>query len=821
MSRYSNNSVNANQNTKEKVDTKPATTPTTGSLPVTDKDGARKENAPRSFAMEKEFLKFLLVNGDKAFQGGGLSKGELKQLISQWNRQNSNSPLKFDDAAFTRMASRIGLSDKVNRDEIFISLGKGREERAFQNSKPFLNFLLTNAKEAQSDGGLTLEEVQRAAAVWNKMNFQKPMEWVTVSYDGFNKIALRDSSRSSRGEVTISLDELKYFAGVDTGSSTNSKLDGRLVSGDLKNWESRWPESLPFSYKDFQFALDQQLRAVKLRPGYTRVGKDHIPIRDAMSLVSEKTGVTSFSSSMTETGREQYQVNEMNPFRDKEQHYVKRNSQATVRARFLDIAVAAEELKRGRRLTEAERMHFERGYDADRAVAELASLPGNLYQKLTGLKREDAAYAYAALDFLGGFSATPGALAKQGILARQDLSIYLRDVFANAPENAVEILRSINVFDASAPPEERFGRSLNALAVLVGGATLLRGRLGPTKAAAMEIFARKKFSNLELRVLSRWIDEAQLFYASDSSGPGVQNSTHIQRQVDAISAQNSIKWFEANKKLGFNLDEARAAIVGTDLTKFHPTLTDSALNAGRSVPKLAPLRYVPEELQVTGSNTLPNLFAHSEGGMSITFTKLVELGKKEGLTPRQANNLAYRVAEHIVGHDSFRYGFGEDFLRPQTAAQTGIATERLLYPTSRTPSGFVVQLLDRVEATMPETQLRYVKERVTFRGSSIEEAIDGSIVTGYKWLREAYDGLLKDAKAILTPEQYRALLESPHNNELLIGLRRFEKSLELFRKNPDGSFDFNTGDKWIKLTDFETFEKYYIQSVKRYTAGIK
>lgn len=120
------------------------------------------------------------------------------------------------------------------------------------------------------------------------------------------------------------------------------------------------------------------------------------------------------------------------------------------------------------------------------SIQQIAGTPGKLYEESTGLTKEDAPYAFAALDFIGGILASPVAAAKTAKFVFDDPGAAVADI----PRVAFELLKSLDptgsvdsIAGAITDPKgvlhglqsglqltgpERFTRALNAVFAIEG-----------------------------------------------------------------------------------------------------------------------------------------------------------------------------------------------------------------------------------------------------------------------------------------------------------------------------------------------------------------
>jgi hypothetical protein len=438
-----------------------------GKLPGISKESERTtvRSTPVEFSLSTMFLRHMFSEGTQLLSGGGIDVVEIKNLIAQFNLQHPGNKVYFNINSFEKLASVEGNAVAINRDEIFKALGLTDEELAFEKSKPFQKFLLSNAKSILTEGGITIAELQKAASSWNLMNRNNPEKWVKISMNGFLKIALLDESKDRSGQLTINKRELEFVA---LGKHHQS------VDPLLSRWEKHWPKELAFSYESFLKALDLHQQVVKSNDGKP------IELSEATRQVSELTLVTNFDGRLTTAQREEHEINELNPFKEKEFLSKSRKDAYLKEEKFFKAALAYHEFEKGKKLSGPELQQFRKAFQADRNIAGIASIPVDLFGKLTGVSAADAPFAYAALRFVSGSITLPALLAKQNQLASSDISRYLKDVWKESPSTIIDFAKAINVLDRdpSVSSADRFERSLNLLALAAGKAFTFKNAAG-------------------------------------------------------------------------------------------------------------------------------------------------------------------------------------------------------------------------------------------------------------------------------------------------------------------------------------------------------
>jgi hypothetical protein len=397
----------------------------------------------------KEFVEFALTKGSH-LAPGGFTKDEIHRVIELWNQTNPTKPIALTDNGFTRMASIDGSTDSINSNELLNAIGLSRTDRMWGNNQAFLKFLDTDpeAKQRSSDG-LTKNDITYLIQRWNTVIHRaKPLEHVIEDPMTFEKLARKDNNLQS-----ISRDE------ISTALGRNHILN----QGKLENFRGIWDRlGLPFTYESLMETVNK---------GYTYVScRDNRPMElgTALNLTARKTGVTDIHSTWSQAQVEQNEVDSYNPFNKFEEELEQRQQ-----ARNRYIAEENSYLKTvrdrlGRELTPQEEQHYRLAHSYDLAAQQIVNSFGSAYTSLTGLDRQDAPYAFAALDFLASIPASIVISGKQLVLARSDLPTYVSTAVTHAPETFSALLQSFNALEPGISGEERFGRSLNALTIVIG-----------------------------------------------------------------------------------------------------------------------------------------------------------------------------------------------------------------------------------------------------------------------------------------------------------------------------------------------------------------
>jgi len=252
---------------------------------------------------------------------------------------------------------------------------------------------------------------------------------------------------------------------------------------------------------------------------------------------------------------------------------------------------------------------------------------------------------------------------------------------------------------------------------------------------------------------------------------------------------------------------------------------------------------------------LSNVLLHAEAGRLMVAETIEILAQtREDLTgesgPESASRIeAYRlgaeVADQITGHDSFRAGFGKEVMpqaigamlrtlcakvhaldgsaRPDQETLDRLAQtvetvaadlkDEGLYPPSQNMQGFILQILDRLEALEPHTQLRYVKESMDYQGKSLSAAIKGGIHDNLSGLRKIQAQLHLDlATSQMSAVDKDRIMTSPYLKEFEDGLDLLADVLKIFGKSARGSDQYTlklaTG-QIVEIENIEQFSRIY------------
>jgi hypothetical protein len=319
------------------------------------------------------------------------------------------------------------------------------------------------------------------------------------------------------------------------------------------------------------------------------------------------------------------------------------------------------------------------------------------------------------------------------------------------------------------------------------------------------------------QVLRDFTADVRRWLAEDSSPVGQFIFAHISRQLDVVGSAPYTCWFEeVGRRWGFDPDVTLAAIAGSDVARATPFSATARAHFGSTQERVqalaaqGDLRFGRAFPTYTG---LENLYMHAEAGRHYTRTEL-ERRAAALLDPQGAGRLAREVSDAILGHDSFNAGFGRHKLKPLLAGKYQEPVEAFDYPTSKTPAGFLVQVVDRLEGCEPPTMLRYVTEGVTQRQEPISQAIQTGLIDNTRFLGEVHDLLVRDARQVLPPAQAQVFLESRAMQDFAQGLNRLPAILGLLGSPPspdaDGFYRLSRGTGRVRLDSLEVFAEHFL-----------
>jgi hypothetical protein len=324
------------------------------------------------------------------------------------------------------------------------------------------------------------------------------------------------------------------------------------------------------------------------------------------------------------------------------------------------------------------------------------------------------------------------------------------------------------------------------------------------------------------RVLTTFIADTRQRLEDETSAFGKLIARHIGRQLDLARSDRYATWFhDIGEALGFDQLVTLAAIAGSDVTRTSQFSASASGHFGttehhvRDLAQQGDLRFGRAFSGVFGG--LEDLYMHAEAGRRYTRN---EIGRRAvPLLPLpDAEQLSNQVADAIMGHDSFNAGFGRHKLKPFLAAKHGGAPEDYDYPISRSPTGFLVQVLDRLEGFDPETMLRYVAEGVAQRKEPISLAIRSGIIDNVAYLQDVFDQIITDARSVLTDDAFAAFLDFPGMRVFADELERSPRMLRCFGTPPvvmpDGFYHLRHAGLNICLNTLESVRDHVLPSFR-------
>src|SRR5271157_2294894 len=306
------------------------------------------------------------------------------------------------------------------------------------------------------------------------------------------------------------------------------------------------------------------------------------------------------------------------------------------------------------------------------------------------------------------------------------------------------------------------------------------------------------------RLLREFTDDTRRRLEADQTLVGQLTATHIGRQLDLAASEPYTHWFqETGERFGFDQLITLAAIAGSDVTRLSQFSETARAHFGtieervRELAARGDLRYGRVFETYTG---LENLYMHAEGARHYTQTELARRG------------------EAILGHDSFNAGFGQHKLKGLLAAKYGGSPDTFDYATSRSPSSYLVQVLDRLEGCEPETMLRYVTEGVMLRKEPISQAIKTGIIDNAAYLLEVYDRIVQDARQMLAAAPFPVFLTFPGMQAFTHALERLPHILGLLGTPPsvaaDGFYHLRDGDRYVRLETVEAVREHFLPATR-------
>jgi hypothetical protein len=319
------------------------------------------------------------------------------------------------------------------------------------------------------------------------------------------------------------------------------------------------------------------------------------------------------------------------------------------------------------------------------------------------------------------------------------------------------------------------------------------------------------------RLLREFAEDVRRRLEQDTSPVGQLTCAHIGRQLDLVASERYADWFgTVGKPLGFDQDVVLAAIAGSDVTRMSLFSETARRNFGTTEERVAALA-ARNDLRYGRAfptyTALENLYMHAEGARHYTQDEIIRRATGV-LDPAATGRLAREVSESILGHDSFNAGFGQHKLKPLLAAKYQERPDAFDYATSCTPSGFIVQVVDRLEGCEPDTMLRYVSEGVLQRKEHISDAIRTGLIDNASFLREVHDRIVSDCRAMLPAEQVAVFLASPPMQDFVRGLARIPHILALFGEPPapesDGFFHLRNAGGRMPIDSLEAFRQHFV-----------
>jgi hypothetical protein len=334
--------------------------------------------------------------------------------------------------------------------------------------------------------------------------------------------------------------------------------------------------------------------------------------------------------------------------------------------------------------------------------------------------------------------------------------------------------------------------------------------------------AKDSLAEARQRLFRQFADDVRRLLGEDTTAVGQLTYTHISRQLDLAASDRYTRWFqEVGESFGFDQGVTLAAVAGSDVTRMSMFSETSRANFGTTEERVRALAARGGLLYGRVFETytaLENLYMHSEGGRHYTQTELARRSAAI-LGSFEAEKAAREVAESLVGHDSFNAGFGQHKLKALLAAKYGEPVEAFDYATARSPSGFLVQVLDRLEGCEPETMLRYVTEGVLQRKESISQAIRTGLIDNAAYLAEVRERIVQDARQVLTAEQVRVLLDFPGMQDYTRKVKNLPQMLSLLgtplAPDTDGFYYLAYGGDRIRLDSLDVFREHFLSAVER------
>ena len=357
-------------------------------------------------------------------------------------------------------------------------------------------------------------------------------------------------------------------------------------------------EKLPFDYKSFQTMLDNGDNIVRTREGYA------LPRSHAEKLVGKATGQPGpFHGAPLQNQRENQIIERgMSP-----------NSG-------------------GKLFTNPNRERFS---TANKYLAELGGTLGKVYQAQTGLRPEDAPYAHAALDFLGGLITSPLQMAKGAAYGVQ----HPVEAARNTPQLLGDALTSVNAFDPNISGPDRFGRLLNAVTMVAGGVhfgKFLKGAIAD--GSLYRLGAKLGLPEAETTKLA--IDYAKK--QSEIYNSNVQNAQTLQRVDLNQASHNTPKSFSADDPLGLQTHHQAPSAPSPHAVQYEPATDPLGLGI--------PVDYSTDgwEAPQPHANTGKPKIVHPDDPEVVQAEneKILKAARKQGLHRLAADELDTWASEH-------------------------------------------------------------------------------------------------------------------------------------------------------------------------------
>lgn len=319
------------------------------------------------------------------------------------------------------------------------------------------------------------------------------------------------------------------------------------------------------------------------------------------------------------------------------------------------------------------------------------------------------------------------------------------------------------------------------------------------------------------KVLREFVDDVLQLLQLDETQPGRFLVNHIRRQTELASSPRYHEWFRLHgEKLGFVEELTLAAVAGSDVTKISMISPTARRHFGTTAERVAALAAAGDLRygRVFASySPLENLYMHSEAGRHFTFEEIVRRGSTS-FGRDAASSLARAASDSIIGHDSFNAGFGRYRLKQLLAEKHRLSIRAFDYPVSCTPTGFIVQALDRLEGCDAETMVRYVLESNTDFDKPLAESVISRLWHNYFYLKDVQESLLRESAEKLTSPQHACFRDSPVMADLGAALDRIPRLLSLIERPDSGdgasAFYLRTGAGRRKIESLDAFRVHFV-----------